>query len=46
VTGVAVLMLVEEGKLRLSDPVSLYIPEFNSMKVAAPKGGHEAADSI
>lgn len=34
VTGVAVLMLVEEGKLRLSDPVSRFIPEFKAMKVA------------
>ena len=28
VTGVAILMLVEEGKVRLSDPVSRFIPEF------------------
>src|SRR5690242_19986786 len=28
VTAVAVLMLMEEGKLVLSDPVSKYIPEF------------------
>src|SRR5688500_11121213 len=27
ITGVAVLMLVEEGKLRLRDPVSRFIPE-------------------
>jgi CubicO group peptidase (beta-lactamase class C family) len=44
VTGVAVMMLVEEGKLRLSDPVSRYIPEFRGQKVAvappgAPTGG-------
>ena len=39
VTGVAVLMLVEEGRIRLSDPVSTYIPEFKNMKVAVPKNG-------
>jgi CubicO group peptidase (beta-lactamase class C family) len=44
VTGVAVMMLVEEGKLRLNDPVSRYIPEFRGQKVAvappgAPAGG-------
>jgi len=33
VTGVAVLMLMEEGKLRLTDPVSKFIPEFRGMKV-------------
>ena len=34
VIGVAVMMLVEEGKLHLNDPVSRYIPEFRDMKVA------------
>jgi CubicO group peptidase (beta-lactamase class C family) len=34
VVGVAVMLMVEEGKLRLNDPVSRYIPEFRSMKVA------------
>ena len=34
VTGVAVMMMVEEGKLRLNDPVSRYIPEFKGQKVA------------
>ena len=33
VTGVAVLMLLEEGKLRLSDPVSKYLPALKSPKV-------------
>ena len=52
VTGVAILMLMEEGKLRLNDPVSKFIPEFRGMKVAvmeerpagAPANG-PAADS-
>jgi CubicO group peptidase (beta-lactamase class C family) len=34
VTGAAILMLMEEGKLRLNDPVSRFIPEFKGMKVA------------
>ncbi|HKH70807.1 MAG TPA: serine hydrolase domain-containing protein [Vicinamibacterales bacterium] len=42
VVGVSVMMMVEEGKLRLNDPVSRYIPEFRNMKVAilqtAPAG--------
>ena len=45
VTGVAVLMLVEEGKIRLSDPVSRFIPEFRETKVAIRKstpGAREA----
>ena len=37
VTGVAILMLMEEGKLRLTDPVSRFIPEFKNMKVAMVK---------
>ncbi len=34
VTAAAVLMLVEEGKVRLTDPVSRFIPELNDVKVA------------
>jgi CubicO group peptidase (beta-lactamase class C family) len=37
VTGVAILMLMEEGKVRLTDPVSRFIPEFKSTKVAMLK---------
>jgi CubicO group peptidase (beta-lactamase class C family) len=33
VTAVAVLMLMEEGKLKLTDPVSHYIPEFKNAQV-------------
>lgn len=31
---VAVLMLMEEGKLMLSDPVSNFIPEYDNPRVA------------
>jgi CubicO group peptidase (beta-lactamase class C family) len=38
VISVAVMMLVEEGKLHLSDPVSRYVPEFRDAKVAMARG--------
>jgi len=37
ITAVAVMMLVEEGKIRLGDPVSKFIPEFKEMKVAVAR---------
>ena len=44
ITGVAVMMLVEEGKVRLTDPVSRFIPEFaNLNKVAMPRPGAQGA---
>ena len=33
VTSVAALTLIEEGKLRLSDPIKEYLPEFNDMRI-------------
>ena len=33
VTGVAMMILFEEGKWRLDDPVSRYVPEFKNLKV-------------
>ncbi|MBT8395590.1 MAG: beta-lactamase family protein [Gemmatimonadetes bacterium] len=38
ITGVALMMLHEEGKFRLSDPVRRYIPELADMMVAASWG--------
>ncbi|TMJ32071.1 MAG: beta-lactamase family protein [Alphaproteobacteria bacterium] len=37
ITSVAAMILVEEGKLTLADPVSKYIPAFADTKVAVPK---------
>ncbi len=37
ITTVAVMMLYEEGRFLLSDPVSKYIPEFRDMKVLRPE---------
>ena len=33
ITSLAILMLFEEGKLQLTDPVSAYVSDFKSMKV-------------
>jgi CubicO group peptidase (beta-lactamase class C family) len=37
ITSVAIMMLYEEGKILLSDPVSKYIPEFKNPKVLVPQ---------
>ncbi|MDQ8164786.1 MAG: serine hydrolase [Gemmatimonadota bacterium] len=38
VTAVAAMMLHEEGKFALDDPVAKYIPEFANVKVGLPDG--------
>ncbi len=38
VGGLAIMMLVEEGKVKLSDPVSLYLPSFKEQNVAVSTG--------
>jgi CubicO group peptidase (beta-lactamase class C family) len=38
ITAAAVLILLEEGKLKLTDPVRKFVPEFRDMKVAAEGG--------
>jgi CubicO group peptidase (beta-lactamase class C family) len=44
VTSVALMMMIEEGKVHLNDPVSRYIPEFKNLKVAvATPGGRGGA---
>lgn len=35
ITGVAMMMLYEEGKFELDDPVTKYVPEFENLKVLA-----------
>jgi CubicO group peptidase (beta-lactamase class C family) len=37
VTGVAILMLQDEGKLTVADPVSKYLPEFANLKTPSGK---------
>ncbi len=49
ITAVAILMLVESGDVRLSDPVSRYIPEFGApaqVAVAKPGGAEGAFDLV
>jgi CubicO group peptidase (beta-lactamase class C family) len=38
ITGVAMMMLYEEGKWKPSDPIARYIPEFKDLKVFAGVG--------
>ena len=44
VTSVAVMILVEEGKVALDDPLSKFVPEFADVKVLAGGGDRVAAD--
>jgi CubicO group peptidase (beta-lactamase class C family) len=44
VTSVAIMMLLEDGKLLVSDPVSRFIPAFREMRVLAPKGSASNGD--
>lgn len=39
VVSVAVMMLLEQGRLLLSDPVARHLPEFANQKVAVERGG-------
>ncbi len=43
ITGVAMMILYEEGKFKLSDPVEKYIPEFANLQVA---NGEDANGNI
>ncbi|HEY9233627.1 MULTISPECIES: serine hydrolase domain-containing protein [Phenylobacterium] len=44
VTGVAMMILYEEGKWKLDDPVAKYVPEFANLKVKGPDGTLVAQD--
>jgi CubicO group peptidase (beta-lactamase class C family) len=41
ITAVALMILVDEGKVKLDDPVEKYLPEFKDLRVAAEKGKDE-----
>ncbi|MBK9169435.1 MAG: beta-lactamase family protein [Bryobacterales bacterium] len=43
ITSVAVMMLLEEGRVRLNDPVSRFIPSFEKTTVLTASGGSEPA---
>jgi CubicO group peptidase (beta-lactamase class C family) len=38
ITSVALMMLFEEGKFQLHDPIAKWLPEFKEMQVAVPSG--------
>ncbi len=42
VTSVAVMILVDDGRLRITDPVSKYLPEFKNPKVLMPGSGGDS----
>jgi CubicO group peptidase (beta-lactamase class C family) len=46
VTAVAAMMLLEEGKARLDDPISKYLPEFANIQVVTPEGRRPPARAI
>ncbi|CAN5772447.1 serine hydrolase domain-containing protein [soil metagenome] len=47
ITTVAILMLAEEGRLGLNDPVSRYIPEFARTTVSTPSdGGRDVVPAV
>ena len=46
VTAVAVMMLVEEGKLRLTDAVSIHLPEFKAVVVQTLEGSRKPSREI
>jgi len=46
ITGVAMMMLFEEGKWQLNDPVSKHIPEFANLKVAKVNPATGAASEV
>src|SRR5690606_16013542 len=45
VVAVSILMMVEEGKVRLTDPVSRFIPELEALTVVAPDEQDTAASA-
>ena len=46
ITSISALMLVEQGKIRLTDPVSKYLPELKDMKVAVNQDTAKNSNAI
>jgi CubicO group peptidase (beta-lactamase class C family) len=46
ITTVAAMMLVEEGKLQLDDPLSKYIPAFAKVKVGVENKGEDVTTTL
>jgi CubicO group peptidase (beta-lactamase class C family) len=45
-TTVGALMLYEQGKVLIDDPLSKYFPKFANMRVAAREGGEPTAETV
>jgi CubicO group peptidase (beta-lactamase class C family) len=46
ITSVVAMMLIEEGKFRLNDPVAKYIPSFANVKVGVEKKAEDGAKTL
>jgi CubicO group peptidase (beta-lactamase class C family) len=46
IVSIALMQMVEEGKLQVSDPVSKFLPEIGKMKVATEKVGTDGAHAL
>ncbi|MFN0160308.1 MAG: serine hydrolase domain-containing protein [Burkholderiales bacterium] len=46
VTSTAIMILVDEGRLKLSDPVASYLPEFRNMMVGVEKAASAGQASL
>jgi CubicO group peptidase (beta-lactamase class C family) len=46
IVSVGVMMLVEEGKLLISDPVSKYLPELRDLKVGVEQAGADGKPAL
>ena len=46
ITSVVAMMLIEDGKFRLEDPVSKYIPSFANVKVGVEKKTEDGKSSL
>jgi CubicO group peptidase (beta-lactamase class C family) len=46
ITSVAVMQLVEGGKLKVTDTLSMYVPEFKDMKLAVPSQDGNSFETV
>ena len=46
ITSVVAMMLIEEGKFRLEDPISKYIPSFANVKVGVEKKAQDGSKTL
>jgi CubicO group peptidase (beta-lactamase class C family) len=46
ITSVAVMILVEDGKLKVTDPLSKFVPEFKDMKVLVPSKDGKTYETV